>query len=386
MVTTLTFHNGKTFSVKHNTDPRFRSQQEHIDPSRTKDNIIVKNETLKEAYDKLFSESLNNYNQKQIEKGHSERQIDSYLKHVEKSNTHNVAYEIIVQIGDRNTNIDRDTQAHVLTEYVKDFQDRNENLYVFNATVHMDEESPHLHLDYIPVAYNCSRGLEIQNSLEKALNQEGFKTKDKGHTAQMEWTQSERDSLTRLCRSHEIEITHKHENREHLTKENYILLDNNKQLEKNNRELQNDLDTKRDVYNTLDKDIQNLRDEHDGLKKIMQTRYRVPEPDGRGLHKGYHSDKQVMEIVKNLRAEMVRDREEYLKDFNKARGYEQAVARNDRLREDYHREHDRAEEFERILQSQNPKKEYHHYLEEHDLLPEREHIHNRDKDITISGR
>lgn len=180
-ITTLTFHNGKTFSIKHNIDQQFRGHQKHIDASRTKDNIILKNETVKEAYEKLFGDALKKYNDKQIQKGHPERQINSYLKHIEKSQTHNVAYEVIVQVGDRNTSISHEQQTEILKEYVKDFQSRNSNLYVFNASIHLDEESPHLHMDYIPFSTGCKRGLEIQNSLEKALNQQGYRTKDKGH-------------------------------------------------------------------------------------------------------------------------------------------------------------------------------------------------------------
>lgn len=85
-----------------------------------------------------------------------------------------------MQIGDKNTcNIlnnkeQAENAKNVLIEYVKGWQDRNPNLRVFNATIHMDETTPHLHLDYIPVATGYKQGLKVRNSLSKALECQGL--------------------------------------------------------------------------------------------------------------------------------------------------------------------------------------------------------------------
>ena len=56
----------------------------------------------------------------------------------------------------------------------KTFQERNPNLYLFNCVMHLDEATPHLHIDYIPVANGYKTGMKTRNSLTKALQQMGF--------------------------------------------------------------------------------------------------------------------------------------------------------------------------------------------------------------------
>lgn len=93
-------------------------------------------------------------------------------------------YEIVVQIGKKddtgvldaegNLSVDAKTASEILDEYVRSFQERNPNLYLFNAVLHMDEATPHLHLDYIPVAHGYKSKLHTRNSLTKALQEMGI--------------------------------------------------------------------------------------------------------------------------------------------------------------------------------------------------------------------
>ena len=78
--------------------------------------------------------------------------------------------------------------AKVLEKYAQTFQERNPRLYLFNCVLHMDEATPHLHMDYIPVAHGYKSGMETRNSLTKALQQMGFdKAKSRNENETVAW-------------------------------------------------------------------------------------------------------------------------------------------------------------------------------------------------------
>lgn len=63
----------------------------------------------------------------------------------------------------------------MLDEYYQGFQERNTNLRVFSAHLHMDEATPHLHIDFVPFTTGSKRGLDTRVSLKQALAAQGFK-------------------------------------------------------------------------------------------------------------------------------------------------------------------------------------------------------------------
>lgn len=234
-------------------DKDFRERQEHINSEKTKDNITLRHVLLAEAYHNLFDHAQEEYNQKQIEKKHPERQIKNYLEKVRNTDRKNVAYEIIVQVGDRkNTGTNDYTEINIMKEYLKEFEERNPNFLVFGCYIHRDEATTHMHLDYIPVGH-MKKGMEIQNILKQALYEQGYVTAKGKGTAQEQWTRDERAQLERLCHEHGIEIEHKRENREHLETEKYILYSQNKELEKENRKMNDRLDKKELQYRQAEK-------------------------------------------------------------------------------------------------------------------------------------
>lgn len=112
--------------------------------------------------------------------------------------------------------------AKVLEKYAQTFQERNPNLYLFNCVLHMDEATPHLHMDYIPVAHGYKSGMETRNSLTKALQQMGFdKAKSRNENETVAWQKREREYLTELCREQGIEIDVLGVSRDNLTLPEY---------------------------------------------------------------------------------------------------------------------------------------------------------------------
>lgn len=169
MERTISFMNGEG-SIGHNTR---RFIADNVDASRTKNNITLIHEDIKQAYHKLFDEALKEYNAKQKRK---DRQIKSYYDKISRSKQEKLFYEVIVQIGNKDDtgvgSYSAEVATWVLKDYVKKFQLRNPQLYVIGAYIHLDEETPHLHLNFIPWVSGCKRGLETKTSLKAALEEE----------------------------------------------------------------------------------------------------------------------------------------------------------------------------------------------------------------------
>ena len=182
---------------------------------RTSWNRTYIQEPLKDAYEKCFGQALRDYNAAQKRK---DRKKEDYLKEIENSgNKEKTFYENIVQIGkkedtpvvDENGNLTADAKAaiEILEQYAKTFQERNPNLYLFNCVMHLDEATPHLHIDYIPVAHGYKNGMETRNSLTKAFQQMGFaKAVSRKQNETVAWQERERKYLTELCRERGIDI------------------------------------------------------------------------------------------------------------------------------------------------------------------------------------
>ena len=208
---TISFPKGKGHLTHNNRDFICNN----VVPERTSWNRTYIQESLKDAYEICFGQSLRDYNAAQKRK---DRQKEDYLKEIEKSgNKEKVFYENIVQIGkkedtpvvDKNGMMTEDAKAAiaVLEQYAKSFQERNPNLYLFNCVMHLDEATPHLHIDYIPVAHGYKNGMKTRNSLTKAFQQMGFaKAVSRKQNETVAWQERERAYLTDLCREQGIEI------------------------------------------------------------------------------------------------------------------------------------------------------------------------------------
>ena len=225
MPKTISFHNGSSWSRGHNVrDKRFVKEQHHIDKSLSDNNIILVDELVRKAYDRIFGEAVAEYNAKQKR---SDRRIDNYYNKIKNDKKKHIVYECIVQIGDKDdTGNNAPLEKEALKRFVEDWERRNPNLKLIGAYIHADEPdgTVHLHIDYIPVA-ECSRGMKLQNSLDKALQQQGFKTESIHKTAQIAWQDSERKALIGICNELGIDV---HQNsqgitkgREHLSKAEY---------------------------------------------------------------------------------------------------------------------------------------------------------------------
>lgn len=206
-------------SVNHN-DRKFKAA--NIDAERTSQNITYCNEPIKEVYHNLFDEALEKYNAKQTR---SDRRIDNYYEKIRTGKQEKLFHEVILQIGNKDNMaaISEDGQlaAKVLDEYMQDFQQRNPNMKVFSAHLHMDEATPHLHIDFVPFATNSKRGLDTRVSLKQALAEQGFAGGARGDTEWSQWVRSEKEQLSKVIERHDIEWEQLGTHDEHLSVINF---------------------------------------------------------------------------------------------------------------------------------------------------------------------
>lgn len=214
MKRTISFMTGKG-SVNHNSR-KFHAK--NTDSERSRLNVEYCNENVKDVYHELFDEALAWYNEKQTR---SDRRIDDYYEKIRSGKQEKPFHEIILQIGDKD-NMGAKTEngqlaAKVLDKYMRDFQRRNPTLRVFSAYLHMDEATPHLHIDFVPYTTGSKRGLDTRVSLKQALSALGFKGGTRRETELNQWVAYEKEQLAAVMLEHGIEWEKKGTHEKHLS-------------------------------------------------------------------------------------------------------------------------------------------------------------------------
>ena len=214
MKRTISFMTGKG-SVNHNSR-KFHAK--NIESERSYLNVEYCNEDVKDVYHELFDEALVRYNEKQTR---SDRKIDDYYDKICFGKQEKPFHEIILQIGDKDnmgaTTENGQLAAKVLDEYMRDFQRRNPTLRVFSAYLHMDEATPHLHIDFVPYTTGSKRGLDTRVSLKQALSALGFKGGTRSETELNQWVQHEKKQLAEIMLERGIEWEQKGTHEKHLS-------------------------------------------------------------------------------------------------------------------------------------------------------------------------
>ena len=204
---------------------------ENVDSCRTPLNVEYCNEDIRAVYHELFDDALARYNEKQTRK---DRVIDDYYEKIRTGKQEKLFEELIIQIGnkdDMNASSENGQLARqMLNEYMQSFQQRNPTLRVFSAHLHMDEATPHLHIDFIPFTTGSKRGLETRVSLKKALEALGFAGGTKSHTELNQWIESEKQALASIMARHDIEWEQKGTHEEHLSVLDYKKQERSKEV------------------------------------------------------------------------------------------------------------------------------------------------------------
>lgn len=296
-------------SVNHNSR-KFHAK--NTDPERSYLNVEYCNENIKDVYHELFDEALSRYNEKQTR---NDRRIDDYYEKIRSGKQEKPFHEIILQIGDKDT-MGAETEegqlaAKMLDEYMQDFQRRNPTLRVFSAHFHMDEATPHLHIDFVPYITGSKRGLDTRVSLKQALTALGFKGGTRMETELNQWVSAEKQQLAAIMLEHGIEWEQKGTHEKHLS-----LLDFEKQerakevaaLEKQKTELEEHNATMQEVNEKWIDQLENI--EHD-IFSAQESREEADKQAEQAKKKALQYEKKLTEI-----APMVKDMERFAEKYS----------------------------------------------------------------------
>ena len=300
-------------SVAHNSR-QFKAA--NVDPERTSLNRRYCNRNIKKVYEELFGEALEKYNAKQTR---SDRKIKNYYEKIRTSKQEKTFTELVMQIGNHeDTNAQSEfgaKAAEILDEYMKGFQERNPHLRVFSAYMHMDESTPHLHIDFVPFTTGSKRGLETRVSLKSALAQQGITGGTKYETEWSVFTRREKEQLAEIMERHGIGWKQLDTHDEHLS-----VLDYKKKMRTQEVEaLSTELEALQESKDSVEEDIADARERYDALTDALGTmkntvervetevskyyvgqEWRTPEPKGLMSAKTY-KEKLVDPFVKKLK-------------------------------------------------------------------------------------
>ena len=303
-------------SVNHN---QRKFTAENVDKSRSHLNKIYYSDKIEDVYHQLFDEALKRYNEKQTR---NDRKIENYYDKIRSSKQEKPFHELIIQIGNKDDmaaeSENGELAEKILDEYIKGFQERNPNLKVFSAHLHMDEATPHLHIDFVPFTTGSKRGLDTRVSLKQALLSQGFKGTSKGDTEWNRWVQSEKEVLAEIMLQHDIEWDQRGTHREHLSVLDFKKEQREHELEK----LETIIDDKKLEHDLLNKRISNYNEALYKLTELEDAlqndeKYQLPEPQGFMTAKAYKTKfaepiiKELKKLVKSVLARSFEGWENY---------------------------------------------------------------------------
>lgn len=299
MKRTISFMTGKG-SVNHNSR-KFHAK--NTDPERSCLNVEYCNENVKDVYHELFDEALAQYNEKQTR---SDRRIDDYYEKIRFGKQEKPFHEIILQIGDKD-NMGAKTEngqlaAKVLDKYMQDFQRRNPTLRVFSAYLHMDEATPHLHIDFVPYTTGSKRGLDTRVSLKQALSALGFKGGTRRETELNQWVAYEKKHLAAVMLEHGIEWEKKGTHEKHLS----VLDFEKKERAKEVAELEQSISDGKERLSDIQ--IQQKKAEHE-TEQIRQ--------EGEAIRREVSELSETSDLLKEQAATLAEDKEKLLSDNEK---------------------------------------------------------------------
>ena len=285
-------HNSRKFHAK-NTDP----ERSHL-------NVEYCNENIKDVYHELFDEALARYNAKQTRK---DRRIDNYYEKIDASKQEKTFHEIILQVGNKDdmnaTTENGRLAAKVLDEYMGDFRQRNPTLRVFSAYLHMDEATPHLHIDFVPFTTGSKRGLETRVSLKQALAALGFKGGTRSDTEWNQWVASEKRQLAAVMERYGIEWEQKGTHEKHLSVLDFEKKERAKEvaaLEARKADLQEENAAFEEINENLHEQLQQIDDEIHSLKDNLKQSQQEAEKAKKQADKYQKRMNELAPMVNNM--------------------------------------------------------------------------------------
>ena len=292
-------------SLNHN---RRSFTAENVDPKRSSLNVVYRDEPIQKVYHELFDEAVKRYNAKQKRK---DRCITDYYEHLRTGKQEKLFHELIVQIGNKDDmGVLTENGAlakELLDEYMQGFQERNPTLRVFGAFLHMDEATPHLHIDFVPYVSGWKgKGLDTKVSLKQALKALGFAGGSKRESELNQWINAEKEQLAAVMERHGIEWEQKGTHEKHLSVLDYKKQEREKEiaaLDSTLAEKQDELETVQNRIDNFDQGVQSI----EKLEQRIETdaEFQLPDPPTLMTAKTY-KQRFVDPLIKKLK-EVIRE-------------------------------------------------------------------------------
>lgn len=280
---TIATHNGSQVARQHNLrNPKVISKEDHIDPDGHFE--VWLDEDPKVAYERLFGEAVKAYNKKQTR---PERQITDYYKQICEDSKKKPVYELIIGIygkkADGTPICSKNDGKRILRAFTEDWERRNPHLKLCGLYYHCDEsvgingsQVGHVHIDYIPVGEGFSRGIAVQSSLTKALEQQGFQSQGINNTAQMQWEARENQFLATLCAHAGFEVVRGKGCKEHLDTTTYKKVKELQELQEQQAELSQSIAKTEQEYKELQDSFETLKAQK-SLSQVVLEAYAEPD-------------------------------------------------------------------------------------------------------------
>lgn len=326
----------------------------YVDYSRTHQNYYAEfNTTREKAFEFLFSESQNSYNEKQTRK---DRKIENYLSKLleaqqeqekiiaEKRRTGCSykelkkfrkrvcpSYQFLISLGNMQDNPEfvskngslSDIAKEILIEYCKGFQERNPNCYLYLSATHGDECGVwHQHNSVIFFADGFTRGMSRQVSQKKALEAMGFYSdteKDadgKMHLAIEKWQNRERAVIQEICKKHGINIVAGKDSHEHLDREHYIISQQKKENLKMHKEINDRAEKVVAAQEQIDAQLSDIKDFIDNTDNgAMYSIYAENRANKDKLSAYENQNKYAYLLLANIWEQYKKENEQYWMNY-----------------------------------------------------------------------
>ena len=306
----------------------------------------------------MFDEAVKRYNAKQTRK---DRMIENYYDKIRTGKQEKLFYEAVFQIGNKDDMNVRgehgELAKQILDEFMQDFQKRNPNLYVFSAHLHLDEETPHLHIDFVPYTTGSKRGLDTRVSLKQALKMQGFEGSNRQETEWNLWIESEKQQLSSVMERHGIQWLKLGTHRKHLSVLNFEkqerqkeVLQLDKQIEEASHKIiitEKQVQAKKAEVIQAEKELTKMVSNRVKVEKNIQTiqndkEWQLPEPTTLMSAKAY-KDKKAEPLVTRLKEVL---QTIMINNFDLNRKLESAGKRLNQIRQQIKRLENRLESVE----------------------------------------
>lgn len=275
---TISTHNGSQVARQHNLrNPKVIAKEDHIDPNGHFE--VWLDEDPKTAYERLFGKSVEEYNERQTRE---DRKITDYYKQICEDKKKKPVYELIIGIYGKKADgipiCSKNDGKRILRAFVEDWERRNPQLKLCGLYYHCDEsvgvngsQVGHVHIDYIPVGDGYTRGMSMQSSLSRALEQQGFESQGLNNTAQMQWESRENQFLATLCTHAGFEVMRGNGNKEHLDTATYKKVKELEDLQEKQATLVHSIAQKEQEYLKLQDDFETLKAQKSLSQSVLEA-------------------------------------------------------------------------------------------------------------------